>query len=65
MDKDWTLAYTTDKLYQAEMVKALLMDNEMEVVIINKQDSFYLIGDIEIYVKADQIIKAKHLIIDL
>jgi len=49
----------------AEMAKAILEDNDIEVIVMNKQDSFYLIGDIEVYVKPEDVIRAKFLIKDL
>ncbi len=64
MEKDWALIFSTAKLYIAEMVKNVLEDNDIQAVIINKQDSFYLFGDIEVYVKPDDVIRAKFLIKD-
>ena len=64
MGKDWALIFSTAKLYLAEMAKSVLEDNNIPAVIINKQDSFYLIGDIEVYVKPDDVIRAKFLIKD-
>ena len=50
-DNNWTLIYTTNIDFQAEMVKDLIESNEIEVFIINKKDSFYkTIGEIELYV---------------
>lgn len=63
--KDWKLIFSTGKLYLAEMVKDILEDNSMDVVLLNKQDSFYLFGDIELYVKPDDVIRAKFLIKDI
>ena len=63
MEQDWQVVFTTDKEYQAEMIKALLEDNEIDAFIMNKKDSFYVtIGDIEILVKRDDLIKAKWII---
>jgi len=64
MEKDWALIFSTAKLYLAEMAKNVLEDNDIQAVIINKQDSFYLFGDIEVYVKPDDVIRAKFLIKD-
>ena len=64
MEKDWRVVYTTNKLYQAEMVKDILSENDIEAILLNKQDSLYLIGDIEVYVKPDDVIKAKFIIKD-
>jgi hypothetical protein len=62
MEKGWVQIYSTDKLFQAELFKHVLADNEIESVIINKKDSAYkAFGDIEVYVKDDHVIKAKML----
>lgn len=51
MEKDWVLIYTTNQEYQAEILKQHFADNGMEVFVINKKDSFYVVlGDIEFYV---------------
>jgi len=45
------------------MIKDLLKDHDVEVAIINKKDSAYvLVGEIEIYVLHEKLITAKHLI---
>ncbi|MCD4731884.1 MAG: DUF2007 domain-containing protein [Bacteroidales bacterium] len=62
MDKDWIKIYSTGKSYKAELLKGLLFENNIEVVIINKQDSSYLFGELELYVIADDVIKAKHIL---
>ena len=63
MEKDWVNVFTTNQAYLAEMIKDVLADNDIQAVIMNKQDSAYItIGDIEIYVKAENVIKAKFLI---
>jgi len=60
---DWNIVFTTTQAYQASIVKDFLEDNDMDVVVVNKQDSFYVtIGEIEVYVKAENIIRAKHLL---
>jgi hypothetical protein len=62
MEKGWVLAYTTNKMFDAELLKRVLGDHDIESVIINKMDSTYRsFGDIEVYVRQDQIIRAKML----
>ncbi|MCK4854138.1 MAG: DUF2007 domain-containing protein, partial [Bacteroidales bacterium] len=39
MEKDWVQIYSTDKMFQAEILKQVLADHEIEAVIINKMDS--------------------------
>lgn len=57
--KDWVCIYTSPKLQNAEMIKALLTHNEIQSVIMNYQDSFYKFGEIEVHVNRDDVVKAK------
>jgi hypothetical protein len=58
------LAYTTNQLFEAEMIKKYLFDHQIPAFILNKMDSAYLFGDIEILVYRDDLIRAKKLIGD-
>jgi len=62
MEKDWVVAYTTNKIYQAEIFRELLGDHGIDSFIINKQDSSYQFGNIEVYVRRNNIMKAKILV---
>ncbi len=62
MEKGWVKAYGTNRLYQANIIKEMLADHEINSVIINKQDSSYKFGEIEIYTRQSDVIRAKHLI---
>ena len=62
MDQNWVKIYSTTAPYKAELLKGLLFENGIEAVVINKQDSAYLFGELELYVHFDQAIKARHLI---
>jgi hypothetical protein len=62
MEKDWIIIYTTDKLYQAELFREVLGDHNIESLIINKQDSSYKFGSIEVYVRRNNALKAKMLV---
>ena len=62
MEKDWIIAYSTNQLYQAEIFREVLSDHNIESIIINKQDSAYKFGDVEVYVKRDHILMAKKLV---
>ena len=62
MEKDWVIVYTTNKMYQTELFRELLADNDIESFVINKQDSSYKFGNIEVYVKRNNILKAKMLV---
>lgn len=63
MEKNWICIYTTDKMYQCEIAKDQLKENNIQSVIINKQDSAYIIiGEIELYVAKESAFKAKQII---
>jgi hypothetical protein len=62
MEKDWVIVYTTNQSYQAEIFRNVLRNHEIESFIINKQDSSYKFGSIEVYVKRDHVLKAKMLV---
>jgi hypothetical protein len=62
MEKNWVCIYSTTFTYQAEIIKDLLDTNDIDAVIINKQDSTYLFGTLEIYVERDNTIRSKHLL---
>lgn len=63
MDDKWEMIFSSSALYYVEIMKALLQDENIPSVIVNKQDSAYIvIGEIELYVKREDILKAKQII---
>jgi hypothetical protein len=49
--ENWYLLLRTDKYIDAEILRGLLEENQVPVVVVNKQDSSYIfLGDIEVYV---------------
>jgi len=64
MSENWEVIYSTNQLYEAEMVKEMMADNEIECVIMNKMDSTYGFGEIELCVPTEEVLKAKQLIVD-
>ncbi len=49
----WYKIFSTPNLPQATIVKGMLEENNVPVMMVNKQDSSYLnFGDIEVYVPA-------------
>lgn len=58
----WTLIYRSNKIHEIEFIKAQLLEFNIISVIVNKQDSFYLIGDIELYVSVEDAFNANQLI---
>ena len=56
------LVHTTNQAYLAEILMQYLNDNDIVAFTIDKRDSNYHFGDIELYVDKDDVIKAKVLI---
>lgn len=63
MDETWECIYTCSLLYQAEILKDLLLAEEIPAVVVNKQDSSYLtFGEIELFVHREDILKGKMIV---
>lgn len=60
--EQWEKIYSTAVLFDAELIKSKLIDEGIECTSLNKQDSAYLFGEIELYVQATDVVKAKHII---
>lgn len=58
----WTCVYITSFLHEAELVRGMLEENQITAFLINKQDSVYLFGDIEVHVPTDNAFTATQLI---
>ena len=51
MEKNWVRIFKTLNYYQAEIVKQVLTENQIDTVLLNKQDSSHrTFGDIEVYI---------------
>jgi hypothetical protein len=64
MEKDWIKIFSTDRPFEAEMVKGMLLENGVNAVLLNRQDSSYiqaLPGQAEIYVHTSQVTQALEL----
>ncbi|MEC9209654.1 MAG: DUF2007 domain-containing protein [Bacteroidota bacterium] len=54
---------STDNPNKAEITKQMLEENNINVVLLNKQDSSYLMfGSIELYVNEEQLTQAANLL---
>ena len=63
MEKDWTLIYTVNKAYQADLCLELLKEEDIAGVVINKRDSSFISsGEYEIYVSDKDAEKARTLL---
>lgn len=65
MEKDWVKVFGSKSPFEAEIVKGMLLDNEIEAVLVNRQDSSFgsmLPGMDEVYVHTSNEVKARELI---
>ena len=60
MIDNWEKIFTTPLPYRAELAKALLAENEIDAVVVNKQSSSYpAFGNVDLYVSQDHALIAK------
>ena len=67
MDSKWQKVYSTDLKYRAEIVRAVLEDQGMHPVIVDKQDTMYQVsswGKVELYVAPENVLRAMKIIRD-
>jgi len=62
MEDDLVQIYSVEKAYLAELIRQMLTDHNIPAFLVNKQDSAYKFGEIEVYVDRDDVIRAKMLI---
>ncbi len=62
MEKDWVKIYTSTNFFQSEIVKQMLIENDIEAVLLNKQLSGYNIGSVEVYIHQQDFSKAVEII---
>ena len=65
MNKNWTKVFSSDKPIEAEIIKHMLENNSndnLKVITMNKQDSSYKFGTIDLYVEHKNIQHAKKII---
>jgi len=62
MDENWVKVYTAAKIYEIEILKGLLSENDIESVELSKKDSSFLFGSIDLYVHRDDVVKASEII---
>ncbi len=61
-DINWTKIFSSSLEHEVDIIKGVLAESEIDSVIINKKDSLYLIGEVELYVNSEQAFIAQQLI---
>ncbi|CAN5512217.1 hypothetical protein BH11BAC1_BH11BAC1_18660 [soil metagenome] len=63
MENGWVHIYATTQPHLVEMAKALLLQNKIESVIVDKRDSLYItLGEMELFVRDYDVMKAKFIL---
>ena len=65
MEKNWVKIFITSNPVEAELTKQMLAENEVTAVVMNKQDSSYQFGQVELYVHESQETLANGLIAEM
>ncbi|MEQ9285485.1 MAG: DUF2007 domain-containing protein [Cyclobacteriaceae bacterium] len=60
----WQKVFSDRQEYRAEIVKAVLEDNGLKPVLVNKKDSTYHLGQFEVHVEANDVLMALKIIKD-
>ncbi len=55
---NWRSVYKDNREHRATIVRDVLMDRDIDAVLVNKKDSPYGFGYLEVQVPADQVILA-------
>ena len=64
MEKGWIKIFSSGYSHKAEMMRAVLKDNEIDSIILNRQDSSYLtFGEVELYVNQLDVVIATQIIL--
>jgi len=63
MEKEWVKVYSDTFEPKVEMFRIQLQNDGILALVLNQKDSAHVhIGEVELYVKRNNVIKAKHLI---
>lgn len=65
MEKNWVKLFVTTNPVQAEITKQMLDEHGLSAVIMNKQDSSYRFGQIELYVHESEEATARGLMSEI
>jgi len=62
MEDSWKKVYSSGNPVHIDILQNLFLEKDIKSVFVNKQDSSYLFGEIELYVKQTDILQARQII---
>jgi len=63
-ENDFVLVYTSDRPLEIEAAISLLAEQKIPTFTINKQDSNYIFGEIELYVPEADVWRAHQILVE-
>lgn len=61
-EPDWQPVFSSPQPHLIEIARNILAENNIENVLLDKRDSAFTMGELEIYVKPVDVMRAKFLI---
>ena len=61
-ESDWQLVYSSPQPHLIEIAKNLLAENNIENFLVDKRDSSFTMGELELYVKPTNVMRAKFIL---
>jgi type III secretory pathway lipoprotein EscJ len=62
MEENWQKVYSSEQEHKVQIVQAVLEDQGIRSIAVNKKDRAYLFGAIELYVQPEHVIRALQII---
>jgi|LZCG01.1.fsa_nt_gb hypothetical protein len=62
MEDNWAQIYESPHRIEVEILKGMLAEHDIEAVILDKKDSVYHFGSVQLYVRVEQAFEARQLI---
>ena len=62
MKNEWVIVYSTSDVFQAEVIKQMLLSNSIDAISMNHKSSSYPFGSVNISTRDKDMIKAKEII---
>ena len=63
MEQGWVKIYTSHDFFKSELVRQVLTDQEIGVILLNKQGFPYNIGEVEVYIHENNFQQALEIIV--
>lgn len=63
MEQGWIKIYTSHDFFKSEIVRQVLTDNQLDVILMDKQGFPYRIGEVEVYIHPDNFNQAIEIIV--